>query len=169
MSEFLYPEPLTASIFAPFGQVIETNRATQEGMNDGRFERYTDLATLDFEPPAQARIDVVRCLHPTRLPYRFKVMERHPLGTQAFIPMSEFVFVVVVAARATTVERNDIRAFVSNGRQGINYHRGTWHMPMIATAEGQSFVVIERAGDQPNCDKIQLPDPITLMDLPVTA
>ena len=67
--------------------------------------------------------------------------------------------------RTETVEAEDLRAFVTNGRQGINYHRGTWHMPLIALEAGQEFLVIDRAGDSPNCDEHSLGEAVTLAEL----
>lgn len=163
----LTAKPLTRKGFAPFGDVIETTAATKNPMNDGRFERYESLATVDIATPDNAKIDIVRCLQPTALPYRLEVMERHPLGSQAFIPLTAFVFVVVVAPAAAELDPDAIQAFVSNGRQGINYHRGTWHMPMIATEAGQSFLVIDRAGAGSNCDMVQLAEPLMLLPDPV--
>lgn len=165
--KILHPEPLTKTQFAPFGDVIETAAAAGDGMNDGRFERFASLAIVDIVPPADAKIDIVRCLEPTVLPMQFDMLERHPLGTQAFIPLSEFVFVVVVAIAGTTVDPDGIAAFISNGRQGINYHRGTWHMPMIGMSAGQSFLIVDRGDDESNCDEFRLPEPIVLAETPV--
>jgi len=93
------------------------------------------------------------------------MVERHPLGSQAFIPLAEFPFVVVVAPPGESVARGDLCAFVTNGKQGINYHRGTWHMPLIALEAGQRFLVIERGGDESNCDEHSLAEPILLQDI----
>jgi ureidoglycolate lyase len=90
------------------------------------------------------------------------MVERHPLGSQAFIPLREFVFVVVVARPAEFVRVEDLHAFVTNGTQGVNYHRGTWHMPLIAMAEGQEFLVIDRSPTQDNCEELMLEQPAVL-------
>ncbi len=94
-------------------------------------------------------------------------MERHPLGSQAFVPLAKISFVVVVAPAGEWVRAEDLRAFVTDGTQGVNYFRGTWHMPLIALEAGQSFLVIDR-GDEgpdanPNCDEVLLGRPVTLV------
>lgn len=122
-------------------------------MNEARFEKYADLAIVDVDSDGDVAISIVQSKTPTSLPYHFDMVERHPLGSQAFIPLSAFTFVVVVAAAGESVEPQDLRAFVSNGRQGINYHRGTWHMPLIATGKEQSFLVVDRKAGTPNCEE----------------
>jgi ureidoglycolate lyase len=72
---------------------------------------------------------------------------------------------VVVAPAGEPAAAKELRAFVSNGRQGINYHRGTWHMPLIAFDAGQEFLIIDRVGDSPNCDLHYLDEPVTLLDV----
>jgi ureidoglycolate lyase len=100
---------------------------------------------------------------PTSLPYRFDLVERHPLGSQAFIPLSHFRFFVVVALAAESVEPEDLCAFVTNGSQGVNYHRGVWHMPMIALEGGQEFLIVDCGVDGENCDEHYFSDPVTLL------
>lgn len=163
----LHAQPLNREAFAPFGEVIEAVSRADGTMNDGRFEKFTALAQVDMNRDGQAKIDIVRSMAATTLPYEFQMLERHPLGSQAFIPLADFVFCVVVAPRGNAPDPDAVQAFVSNGRQGINYHRGTWHMPLIALAGGQRFLVIDRSGDAPNCDQVRLDAPLTLA--PVSA
>ena len=152
---------LTPERFAPYGDVIETSTRVHEVMNDARFERFDDLCTIDVD--GRVAVSVARCRTPTVLPYRFEVVERHPHGSQAFVPLTPAEFVVVVAPPAESVDASDLRAFMTNGRQGVNYHRGTWHMPLIAFAAGQRFLVIDRAGDTPNCDEHTLDESVLLV------
>lgn len=160
----LKPLPLTRERFEPYGDVIETSSEHRQGMNESRFERFDSLADVDIDADGRVAMSIARCRAATTLPYRFDVVERHPLGSQAFIPLTPTRFVVVVAPPAASVEAGDLRAFVTNGRQGVNYHRGTWHMPLIAFEAGQQFLVIDRAGDAPNCDEHGLDEAVLLLE-----
>ena len=93
------------------------------------------------------------------------MVERHPLGSQAFVPLTRCRMVVVVAPPGESVDPQDLRAFVTNGRQGINYHRGTWHMPLIAFDEGQEFLIVDRGGSEPNCEQHTLDEAVMLEDV----
>jgi len=146
----LKPEPLTAAGFAPYGDVIATSGGVAEPMNEARFERFDRLAVADAD--GDVTISIVRSKSGTALPYRIEMVERHPLGSQAFVPLEPFRFIVVVAPPGESVESVDLHAFVTNGRQGINYHRGTWHMPLIALGERQPFLVVDRGGAD-NCEQ----------------
>ena len=158
------PLPLTRERFLPFGEVIEARAAQREAMNGARFERFDHLCHVDPGADGRVCVSVARCRSATRLPYRFDVVERHPRGSQAFVPLSSVKFVVVVAPAGESVEPDDLRAFVTNGRQGVNYRRGTWHMPLIAFETGQEFLVIDRAADAPNCDEHTLDDSVLLLE-----
>jgi ureidoglycolate lyase len=160
----LKPLPLTRERFLPFGDVIEAHGARPGTMNSARFERFDDLCSVDTGAHGRASVSIARCRSATPLPYRFDVVERHPLSSQAFVPLAPARFVVVVAPPGESVEADELRAFVTNGRQGVNYHRGTWHMPLIAFETGQAFLVIDRAGDLPNCDEHTLDESVLLLE-----
>lgn len=157
--------PITAERFAPFGDVIAAFADRKDAMNAARFERFDDLATVDVVPggDAHAAISIARARTATALPHTFDLVERHPLGSQAFIPLAPFRFVVVVALPGESVEAADLRAFVTNGQQGINYRRGVWHMPLIALESGQEFLIVDRAGSGGgNCEERILERRVTL-------
>ncbi len=160
----LRPLPLTAERFAPYGNVVEAAASAHAQMNELRFERFDNLVdvNVDASKHGHVGVSIARCRLPTRLPYRVEMVERHPLGSQAFIPLQRFVFMVVVGPAGESIEAEDLRAFVSNGRQGINYHRGVWHMPLIALEAGHDFLVIDRIGKGANCDQVYLSDTVTL-------
>jgi len=156
--------PITPERFAPYGDVIAALPDRKEGMNAARFERFDDLATVDVETSdgAHAALSIARAKTMTALPYSFDLVERHPLGSQAFVPMSPFRFVVVVAPAGESVVAEDLRAFVTNGQQGVNYHKGIWHMPLIAFEAGQDFLIIDRAGGSSNYVEHIFGEPVTL-------
>ena len=149
----LRPRLLTRERFAPYGDVVEAVDGRAFRMNDGRFDRFDDLCRIESAGGVGIAVGIVRSRAATPLPYRFDKVERHPLGSQAFIPLSPCRFVVVVAPPHEIVEPTDLRAFVTNGRQGVNYRRGAWHMPLTALEVGQEFLVIDWTGDRPNCDE----------------
>lgn len=162
MTLTLKPVPLTRERFEPYGDVIESSRSQSDAMNEARFERFDDLCHVDLVKDSKVAVSIARCRTPTSLPLRLDMVERHPLGSQAFIPLSRCKMVVVVAPPGESVDAGDLRAFVSNGRQGINYKRGTWHMPLIAFEAGQEYLIIDRGGKEPNCDIHTLDDAIML-------
>ena len=164
MTITLVPKPLTSERFAPFGDVIESVVDRTAAMNAERFERFDDLCRLDMSDGGRVAVSIARCRVATALPYRLDMVERHPLGSQAFVPLGPSRMIVVVAPPEESVEASDLCAFVTNDRQGINYHRGTWHMPLIAFASGQEFLIIDRAADQPNCDMHSLDEPVMLVE-----
>lgn len=164
MTMTLQPVPLTRERFAPYGDVIESAEVDRAMMNAARFERFDDLCSIDMADGGRVTVSIARCRVATSLPYRIDMVERHPLGSQAFIPLSGSRMIVVVAPPEEGVDASDLRAFVTNGRQGINYHRGTWHMPLIAFDAGQEFLIIDRAYDQPNCDEHTLDEPVMLVE-----
>jgi ureidoglycolate lyase len=90
------------------------------------------------------------------------MVERHPLGSQSFIPLQRFSFIIVVGPAGESIDATDLKAFVTNGRQGINYHKGVWHMPLIALEAGHECLVIDRVGEGANCDQVFLSDTVTL-------
>jgi ureidoglycolate lyase len=157
----LVPEPLTRERFAPFGDVIEASQDHPNAMNEARFERFNDLCDVDLGG-GDVSISVTRCRAATSLPLRVDLVERHPLGSQAFVPLSPCRMVVVVAPPGEGVSATDLRAFVTNGRQGINYHRGTWHMPLIAFEAGQEFLIVDRGGHEANCEVHELDEAVLL-------
>ena len=153
----LKPVPVTPERFAPFGEVIDRPASARQPMNEARFERFADLAVVG----GRTQLSIARARAATSLPYRFDLLERHPLGSQAFVPLDGREFIVVVGPPGEAVDAADLEAFVTNGRQGINYRRGTWHLPMISLHEGQEFLVVDRAGAG-NCEELVLSEPVIL-------
>lgn len=148
MTRILTPSPLTASAFAPFGDVLEVAGAPDKLINQGLCGRFHDRAALDFGTDGRAGISLFDA-QPRTLPYALELVERHPDGSQAFIPMHEQPFLVIVAQNLG--DRPDTpRAFVTNGAQGINFHRNIWHGVLTPLASPGRFAVIDRIGATAN-------------------
>ncbi len=153
-------EPLSKKAFEPFGNVIETSGAEHFSINAGTIERFHDLADVAIGEGENARvlINIASCNMPADLPYRLPFMERHPLGSQAFIPMDETPLIVAVAPKGDYIDPAKVKAYISNGRQGVNYHPGVWHMPLICLEKGQQMLLIDRGGAGKNCEEYHFPD-----------
>jgi len=155
-------EPLTQQVFAPFGDVIETDQRPFRMINNGSTRRYHCLAQVETAYPADgdhAIISIFRA-QVTKMPFTIRMLERHPLGSQAFVPLLGRASLIVVAPPTDSSVNNDkpqldlMRAFITNGKQGINYSRGTWHHPVLAIgSEDDEFLVVDREGSGNNCDE----------------
>ncbi len=150
----LTPEPLTAEAFKPFGDVIAIDGDSYIEINEGMARRYHDLADVDVALEGGRPLISIFRARPWFRPIRLRVMERHPLGSQAFVPMHGDPFLVVVAPAGPSPAPSDLRAFVTNGRQGVNYARGLWHHPLLALDRIGDFLVVDRGGDGRNLDEI---------------
>ena len=144
--DLLTPELLTAEAFAPFGDLLE-NSGEFRLINAGLCRRHHDRARLDFGT-GRAGISLFDA-EPRRLPYRFDLVERHPDGSQAFLPMTEHPFLVIVAPDDGGTPGTP-RAFLSSGSQGVNLHRGTWHGVLTPLHAPGRFAVVDRIGDGAN-------------------
>ncbi len=151
------PEALTATTFAPFGDVLDATGGFRL-INDGLCQRHHDRATLDFGPEARAGISIFNA-EPRSLPYRFDLIERHPQGSQAFLPMTRNPFLVIVA----TSPDHPPRAFLTNGAQGINLYRGTWHGVLTPLHAPGLFAVVDRIGPTPNLEEYRYPKAWTVL------
>ena len=140
-------EPLTAREFAPFGDVIEAREDTpSHAINRGFARRFESLAAIDTAAPGgTTTVAIVRAI-PRALPFNVVMLERHLLGSQAWVPLSARPWLVVVAPAGSVPEPSALRCFVCSGGQGVNYARGTWHHPLLALGAESDFLVIDRAG-----------------------
>lgn len=147
-------EKLERDAFAPFGDIVETRGRKAYSINAGSADRYHGLATVDAsENEGRPVVSIVHA-RPLALPLRVRTMERHPLGSQAFVPLNDSRFLVIVAAAGDPPDARALRAFISDGRQGINYRRGTWHHPLIALDHETDFLVVDRDGSGDNCEEM---------------
>lgn len=142
--------PLTAAAFAAFGDVLEASGDFRL-INEGLCQRHHDRARLDFGSEGRAGISVFNAT-PRALPYAFDLVERHPEGSQAFLPLSQHPFLVIVAPDENG-RPGAPRAFVTNGAQGINLHRGTWHGVLTPLHAPGLFAVVDRIGTTANLEE----------------
>ena len=145
-------QPLTAGAFAPYGDVIAAEGKPTMMINRGMCGRHHDLAALDFSgADARAGISLFRAV-PRSFPYELDMMERHPEGSQAFLPMTDNPFLVIVAADKDGAP-HEPEAFVTRPGQGVNYHRGTWHGVLTPLSEPGLFAVVDRIGPGTNLEE----------------
>jgi len=151
----LAPEPLTAEAFAPFGEVVEaSDSARSVAINYGYTTRFDDLAAIDVaDAGGHAVISLFRArpLEPAVL----KIFERHPLGSQAFMPLQGRPFLVAVAPRGDFVPA-EVCLFRAQAHQGVNYAKGVWHHFLLPLEAESDFLVIDRAGPGENLDEVEL-------------
>jgi ureidoglycolate lyase len=154
--KILTPKILTNDNFTDFGDVIEANSSANSfPINDGFTQRYHDLAKVDVnDNKGHTLINIFRSM-PLTQPIAIKMMERHPHGSQAFIPMGTNAYLVVVAP-AGEFDVNAIEVFIANSNQGVNYHKGTWHHFCLALGSESDFLVVDRGGEGDNCDVLEL-------------
>lgn len=158
----LRPAPLTKDSFAPFGDVIELSCAQQYAINQGLTTRFHDLFDIDVTAQGGRAIVNVFRTDPLPLPHQVTVMERHPLGSQAFMPMDHDPFLVLVADAGDRISASDLHLFVTNGRQGINFYRNTWHHFQIGLGKQRDFIVIDRGGMGSNLEEINLDESVRI-------
>jgi len=152
-------KPLTRDAFAPFGDVIEIAADTQSHpINAGSTERFHDLATaIATGEDARVIISMARA-QPFALPLTLKMVEHHPYGSQAFIPVRPTKFLVVVAPDENGTPGEPL-AFLARPGQGINYFRGTWHGVLTALDGVTDFIIVDRDGEGDNCVTYDYPEP----------
>lgn len=158
-------EPLTPEAFEPFGQVIDTatlRPAGAESINDGHTLKFADLLPFDCDfEGGRVALHYYRS-EARRLPLEIRILERHPLGSQAFWPLQDRPYVVVVAPPGPTPDASAVRAFRASGTQAVQYSRGTWHHYQISLEGDCEYLVLDRAGPGENCDEAVLTSPVVL-------
>ena len=144
-------QPLTQEGFSPFGDVIEPDKSKAVQINDGNCVRYDDLGRIQVSPPGNATLSIFRA-RPCELPYKLTCLERHPLGSQAFLPVGLRPFCVVVARGDDKPDLDSISAFITLPCQGVNIGRDVWHHPLIALEKESVFWVADWVGEEENLE-----------------
>lgn len=152
-------EPMTADAFAPFGDLLEAKGMPDKMINQGLCGRFHDRARMDFSD-GRAGISIFHA-EKRDLPLKLDLVERHPDGSQAFVPMSHQPFLVVVAEDQNGTPQN-ICAFLTEAGQAINIHRGVWHGVLTPLYDPGLFAVIDRIGEGPNLEEYWLPDEVII-------
>ena len=156
MTKVLRPRALDKDSFAPFGDVIETEGARSFLINNGTTERFHDLCRIDVAAEGgHALLSVFRG-QPFQLPMTLRLMERHPLGSQAFFPLSDRPFLIVVGRPGAPLDPENLEAFISKTGQGINYARDVWHHPLIALEAQSDFLIVDRGGAGENLEEVEI-------------
>lgn len=152
----LQVQALTRQAFSRYGDVIETQGQDFFHINNGQVERYHDLAKVEILEQDRTLISINRA-QPAALPIVIHELERHPLGSQAFIPMNGEAFVVIVALGDDKPDLSTLAAFITDGKQGVNYRRNVWHHPLFAFETVTDFLTVDRGGSD-NCDVASIPE-----------
>ena len=147
--KIIKPIPITKENFSKFGDMITTENIKPLEINNGYAKRFDGIATIDTSNKnGETTISIFSALKRS-FPMEIDMMEKHPLGSQAFIPMKETIFLPLVAPAGEKPEIDKIESFIIPKGKGVNYKAGVWHFPLIAT-EDMDFLVVDRIGSGEN-------------------
>ena len=158
MTRIVTAVPLTRENFAPFGDVIDASGDNHYPINNGKTERYHALARPDAAGPGGHVLISLAKATPYGFPLKLTMVERHPLGSQAFMPLSPRPFLVVVC-RDSNGKPGTPHAFLTQPGQGVNYPRDTWHGVLTPIGEPQDFLVVDRGGQGDNLEVFFFSEP----------
>ena len=145
MKLIVEPKPITKENFSKFGDMITTENIKPLEINNGYAKRFDDIAKIDTSNEnGETTISIFSALKRS-FPMKIDMMEKHPLGSQAFIPMKETTFLTLVAPEGEKPDLEKIESFIVPKGIGVNYKTGIWHFPLIST-EDMDFLVVDRIG-----------------------
>jgi len=159
--QIIRPEPLTKEAFQPFGDVLETGDVDPRLINFGNTQKFGGLSQVTHDGDGFAQISIYRS-RAIDLPFRIQLLECHPLGSQAFYPLHQRPFPIVVARACDNPAAKDIRVFISNGRQGVNLCAGAWHHYQLTLGEDSDYLVVDRGGEGDNYREHRLQEELWL-------
>ncbi len=163
----LVPEKLTEENFADFGEVVSIQSKESKTINNGFADKYADIASLDTkEDQGQTSVHIF-VAKSRQFPLHISMLEKHPFFSQTFIPRHSSPFILVVAPPSEKPSIEKLKAFITDGEQGINYSRGVWHFPLISINNNSQFIVIDRKHNE-DFDTIEQCEEISLDDVKVT-
>ena len=143
------PKNITKENFSLFGDLISSNNTDPIDINSGYAKRFDDLANINTGENNGKTIVSIFTASKRIFPMKINMMEKHPLGSQAFIPMKETTFLTFVAPYGERPDINKVESFIIPPGIGVNYKPGTWHFPLIST-EDMNFLVVDRKGPGDN-------------------
>jgi len=145
MKIIIKPKKITQKNFKKFGDLISTNKTKPININNGYAKRFANLCKINTSLKKGNTITSIFSAKKRKFPMHIKMMEKHPLGSQAFIPMNETTFLVFVAPKGKKPNTKKIKSFIVPKQTGVNYKPGIWHFPLIST-KNMNFLVIDRKG-----------------------
>ena len=149
MEKIVKPKKITKANFAMYGDLISSDNVKPMDINAGYAKRFDNLANINTSKDEGKTIVSIFSALKRTFPMKIDMMEKHPLGSQAFIPMKETTFLAFVAPKGEKPDLEKIEAFIIPPGIGINYNPGTWHFPLIST-ENMNFLVVDRKGSGDN-------------------
>ena len=149
MEKIIIPIKITRTNFSVYGDLISSDNIKPMDINVGYAKRFDNLANINTSKDGGKTIVSIFSALKRNFPMKIDMMEKHPLGSQAFIPMKETTFLCFVAPPGESPEIDKIQSFIIPPKTGINYKPGIWHFPLIST-ENTDFLVIDRKGNSEN-------------------
>lgn len=156
--DIIVAQALTDQAFAPFGKVIDCNRNPDFAINNGMCDRYHALAEAEADGEGAKTIISVGMGRPYPLPLKLEMVERHPFGSQAFIPTEPNPFLVIVAPDLDGVPGQPL-AFYAKVGQGVHYYKNTWHGVLTPLDKPTHFIIVDRQGAENNLEEFFFPTP----------
>ena len=145
MKIIIKPKKITRKNFQKFGDLISIKKKKSININDGYAKRFDNLCRINTSSKKGKTIMSIFSAKKRKFPMNIKMMEKHPLGSQAFVPMNETTFLVFVAPKGKRPNTKKIESFIVPKQTGINYKPGIWHFPLISS-KNMNFLVIDRKG-----------------------
>ena len=145
MKIIIKPKKITRRNFQKFGELISVKKIKPININNGYAKRFDNLCRINTSSKKGKTIMSIFSSKKRKFPMNIKMMEKHPLGSQAFVPMNEATFLVFVAPKGKRPNTKKIESFIVPKQTGINYKPGIWHFPLIST-KNMNFLVIDRKG-----------------------
>ena len=158
MNTVLTATTINSDAIAGLAELIDASDTPDKLINQGRCGRFHDRATLDVD--GRVGVSVFQSTS-FSLPFKMEMMERHPLGSQAFLPMQEGEYLVVLAEDKDGAPVAP-RAFIAGPGQGVNIGRNVWHGVLCPLSDPGLFMVVDRVSEGPNLEEHWFDEPFII-------